>query len=99
MTGFGQTGPYADQAGYGSICEAMGGLRYVTGDPTTPPSRIGISIGDSLAAMFATIGALSAIHARSFTGRGQVVDCAIYEAVLGIMESLVTEYDVAGVHP
>ena len=96
VTGFGQTGPYADQAGYGSIGEAMGGLRYVTGDPTTPPSRVGISIGDSLAAMFATIGALSALHARSFTGRGQVVDCAIYEAVLGIMESLVTEYDVAG---
>jgi formyl-CoA transferase len=96
VTGFGQTGPYADQAGYGSIGEAMGGLRYVTGDPTTPPSRVGISVGDSLAAMFATIGALSALHARSFTGRGQVVDCAIYEAVLGIMESLVTEYDVAG---
>jgi formyl-CoA transferase len=96
VTGFGQTGPYAEQAGYGSIGEAMGGLRYVTGDPTTPPSRVGISIGDSLAAMFATIGALSALHARYFTGRGQVVDCAIYEAVLGVMESLVTEYDVAG---
>ena len=96
VTGFGQTGPYADQAGYGSIGEAMGGLRYVTGDPSTPPSRTGISIGDSLAAMFATIGALSALHARTLTGRGQVVDCAIYEAVLGVMESLVTEFDVAG---
>jgi formyl-CoA transferase len=96
VTGFGQTGPYAHQAGYGSIGEAMGGLRYVTGDPATPPSRVGVSIGDSLAAMFATIGALSALHARSFTGRGQVVDCAIYEAVLAIMESLVTEYDMAG---
>jgi formyl-CoA transferase len=96
VTGFGQTGPYADHAGYGSIGEAMGGLRYVTGDPSSPPSRVGISLGDSLAAMFATIGALSALQARTRSGRGQVVDCAIYEAVLGIMESLVTEYDVAG---
>jgi formyl-CoA transferase len=74
----------------------MGGLRYVTGDPSTPPSRVGISIGDSLAAMFATIGALSALHARERIGTGQVVDCALYEAVLGIMESLVSEYDAAG---
>jgi formyl-CoA transferase len=96
ITGFGQTGPYAHQAGYGSIGEAMGGLRYVTGDPSTPPSRVGISIGDSLAAMFATIGALSALHARERIGTGQVVDCALYEAVLGIMESLVSEYDAAG---
>ncbi len=96
VTGFGQTGPYADQAGYGSIGEAMGGLRYITGDPAGAPSRVGISIGDSLAALFATIGALSALHARARTGHGQVVDCAIYEAVLGVMESLVTEYDVAG---
>jgi len=74
----------------------MGGLRYVCGDPATPPSRMGISIGDSLAATFATIGALTALHHRERTGEGQVVDSAIYEAVLNMMESLVTEYDHAG---
>ena len=96
VSGQGQTGPYSKRAGYGSIGEAMGGLRYVVGDPATPPSRMGISIGDSLAATFATIGALSALHYRDRTGQGQVVDSAIYEAVLGMMESLVTEYQQAG---
>jgi formyl-CoA transferase len=96
VSGFGQTGPYSRQAGFGAIGEAMGGLRYVVGDPSTPPSRMGISIGDSLAATFACIGALSALHHRHQTGRGQVVDSAIYEAVLNMMESLVTEYDKAG---
>jgi len=96
VSGFGQTGPYSRQAGLGAIGEAMGGLRYVVGDPSTPPSRMGISIGDSLAATFACIGALSALHHRDKTGRGQVVDSAIYEAVLNMMESLVTEYDKAG---
>jgi len=96
VSGFGQTGPYSHQAGFGAIGEAMGGLRYVVGDPTTPPSRMGISIGDSLAATFACIGALSALHHRERTGRGQVVDSAIYEAVLNMMESLVTEFDKTG---
>lgn len=96
VTGFGQTGPYAGRAGYGSIGEAMGGLRYVTGDPDRPPSRTGISIGDSLAATFACIGTLVALHHRHSTGRGQVVDSAIYEAVLGMMESLVPEWQIAG---
>ena len=96
VTGFGQDGPYAPRAGYGSIGEAMGGLRYVTGDPSTPPSRSGISIGDSLAGTFAALGTLLALHARARSGRGQVVDSAIYEAVLAMMESLVTEYQVAG---
>ncbi len=96
VTGFGQTGPYAARAGYGAIGEAMGGLRYVVGDPSTQPSRMGISIGDELAAMHAALGAVMAIHARERTGRGQIVDSAIYEAVLNMMESLVTEYDVAG---
>ena len=96
VSGFGQTGPYSRQAGFGAIGEAMGGLRYVVGDPSTPPSRMGISIGDSLAATFACIGALSALHHRDKTGRGQVVDSAIYEAVLNMMESLITEYDKAG---
>ena len=96
VTGFGQTGPYAPRAGYGSIGEAMGGLRYVVGDPDRPPSRTGISIGDALAGTFAAYGAMMAVHARARTGRGQVVDSAIYEAVLAMMESLVTEYSVAG---
>ncbi len=96
VSGQGQTGPYAKRAGYGSIGEAMGGLRYVVGDPATPPSRMGISIGDSLAATWATVGALSALHYRDRTGKGQVVDSAIYEAVLGMMESLVTEFQQTG---
>ena len=96
VSGFGQTGPYAKQAGFGAIGEAMGGLRYVCGDPSTPPSRMGISIGDSLAATFASVGALSALHYREKTGRGQVVDSAIYESVLNMMESLITEYDKVG---
>ena len=96
VTGFGQTGPYSKRAGYGAIGEAMGGLRHVVGDPSTPPSRMGISIGDELAAVYATMGTLMALHARERTGRGQVVDSAIYEAVLGMMESLITEYDQAG---
>ena len=96
VSGFGQTGPYAGKAGYGSIGEAMGGLRYVVGDPSAPPSRMGISIGDTLAATFACLGGLMALHARDRIGRGQVVDSAIYEAVLAVMESLVTEYDQTG---
>jgi formyl-CoA transferase len=96
VSGYGQTGPYAGKAGYGAIGEAMGGLRYVVGDPTTPPSRMGISIGDTLAATFACLGGLMALHNVGRTGRGQVVDSAIYEAVLAVMESLVTEYDKAG---
>jgi formyl-CoA transferase len=96
VSGYGQTGPYAHRAGFGSIGEAMGGLRHVVGDPTTPPSRMGISIGDSLAATYAALGALMAVHARERTGRGQVVDSAIYEAVLANMESLVTEFQQAG---
>jgi len=96
VSGFGQTGPYASRAGFGAVGEAMGGLRYVCGDPSTPPSRMGISIGDSLAATFACLGALTALHYRERTGEGQVVDSAIYEAVLNMMESLVTEYDKAG---
>jgi formyl-CoA transferase len=96
VSGYGQTGPYAHRAGFGAIGEAMGGMRYVVGDPATPPSRMGISIGDSLAATFACVGALSALHYREKTGRGQVVDSAIYEAVLNMMESLITEYDKTG---
>ena len=96
VSGYGQSGPYSHRAGFGAIGEAMGGLRYVCGDPSTPPSRMGISIGDELAAIFATLGALSALHYREKTGRGQVVDSALYEAVLAMMESLITEYDKTG---
>ncbi|MEO6505708.1 MAG: CaiB/BaiF CoA-transferase family protein [Terrimesophilobacter sp.] len=96
VTGFGQTGPYAKQAGYGSIGEAMGGIRYVTGEPDRPPARAGISLGDSLAAMFAAVGTLVAVHQRERSGKGQVVDSAIYEAVLGLMESLLPEWQIAG---
>jgi crotonobetainyl-CoA:carnitine CoA-transferase CaiB-like acyl-CoA transferase len=95
VSGYGQTGPYSTKAGYGAIGEAMGGLRYVVGDPSSPPSRMGISIGDTMAATFACLGGLMALHSLHRTGHGQVVDSAIYEAVLAIMESLVTEYDKA----
>lgn len=95
VSGYGQSGPYSRNAGYGAIGEAMGGLRYVVGDPSTPPSRMGISIGDTLAATFACLGGMMALHNMHRTGRGQVVDSAIYEAVLNVMESLITEYDKA----
>jgi len=96
VSGFGQTGPYARRAGYGLIGEAMGGLRYVTGEPDRPPARAGISIGDSLAAMHAVMGITMALHERERTGRGQVIDAALYESVLAVMENLVTEYDLTG---
>lgn len=97
VSGFGQTGPYAKRAGFGSIGEAMGGMRYLAGDPSTPPSRIGLSIGDSLAATYACLGALMALQHRHRTGEGQVVDAAIYEAVLAMMESTVPEFTEAGI--
>jgi formyl-CoA transferase len=96
VSGFGQTGPYAARAGYGLIGEAMGGLRAITGDPDRPPARAGVSIGDSLAAVHAVMGILMALHARHASGRGQVVDAAIYESVLAMMENMVTEYDITG---
>jgi formyl-CoA transferase len=96
VSGYGQTGPYAQRAGYGGIGEAMGGLRYIVGEPDRPPSRVGISIGDSLAGVHACMGTLAALHHRQRTGMGQVVDAAIYESVLNMMESLVTEFDHLG---
>lgn len=96
VSGYGQTGPYAGRAGFGSIGEAMGGMRNLAGDPSLPPSRIGLSIGDSLAATFACLGALMALQHRNRTGEGQVVDSAIYESVLAMMESTVPEYTEAG---
>ncbi len=96
MSGYGQTGPYALRAGFGGIGEAMGGWRAIVGEPDRPPSRMGVSIGDTLAASYGCMGALAALRARDATGRGQVVDCALYEAVLQVMESLVPEYVATG---
>jgi formyl-CoA transferase len=97
ISGFGQTGPYAERAGYAAIGEAMGGLRALTGYPDRPPTRVGISIGDSLTGMFGAMGALAALEARRRTGRGQVIDASIYESVLAVTEALVTEWQAAGV--
>ena len=97
VSGYGQTGPYREQAGFGSIGEAMGGIRHVTGFPDQPPPRTGISLGDSLAATFGALGALTALyHREAHGGRGQVVDVGIYEAVLALMESTIPEYELAG---
>ena len=96
ISGFGQTGPYKDRPGFGAIGESMGGMRYITGYPDRAPVRVGISIGDSLAAMFGVIGALSALHHRTATGKGQVIDVALYEAVFAMMESMLPEYGMGG---
>ena len=96
ISGYGQTGPYASRAGFGGVAEAMSGLRAIVGEPDRPPSRVGLSIGDSLAASYGCMGALAALHARHKTGRGQVVDAALYESILQVMESLIPEYDVSG---
>lgn len=96
LSGFGQTGPMAQQPGFGAIGESMGGLRYVTGFDDRPPVKTGVSIGDSIAALWGVIGALMALRHRDATGQGQVVDVALYEAVFAMMESLVPEFDVFG---
>lgn len=96
VSGYGQTGPYASRAGYASVGEAMGGLRYVMGEADRLPSRAGISLGDSLAGLFAALGALAALHHREKTGEGQVIDATIYESVLSVMEGLVPEYQFEG---
>lgn len=111
LSGYGQTGPMKDLPGFGAIGESMGGMRYVSGHPDRPPVRIGISIGDSLAALHGVIGAMMALRHRDVTGgrwngktgeqcvagQGQMVDVALYEAVFNMMESMVPEYDFAGV--
>ena len=96
VSGYGQSGPYSPRAGFGSIGEAMGGIRYLSGEPDRPPSRVGVSLGDSMAATFAALGAVMALRARDRTGRGQVVDSAIYEAVLTFMEAVLPEWELAG---
>ncbi|WP_295441404.1 CoA transferase [Sphingorhabdus sp. EL138] len=96
MSGYGQTGPYSDRAGFGGIGEAMGGWRYIVGEPDRSPSRMGISIGDTLTATYGCMGVLAALHHRNVTGQGQVIDAALYESVLQVMEGLVPEYDHSG---
>jgi crotonobetainyl-CoA:carnitine CoA-transferase CaiB-like acyl-CoA transferase len=96
VSGYGQTGPYADRAGFGLVGEAMGGWRYLVGEPDRPPARMGLSIGDTLAATFGCMGALAALHQVKQTGRGQVVDSALYEAVLQVTESLLPDYGASG---
>jgi succinyl-CoA---D-citramalate CoA-transferase len=97
LSGFGQSGPYKDQPGFGAIGESMGGLRYITGYADRPPVKTGVSIGDSIAALWAAIGALIALRHREVSGgKGQVVDVALYEAVFAMMESMVPEFDVFG---
>ncbi|MFO1397152.1 MAG: CaiB/BaiF CoA-transferase family protein [Burkholderiales bacterium] len=96
ISGYGQTGPYSERPGFGVIGEAMGGLRHVTGTPDRPPARAGISIGDTLAALYGVIGAMMALEQRRRTGVGQVVDVALYEAVFSVMESLLPEFDAFG---
>lgn len=97
ISGYGRTGPRAGEAGFGSIGEAMGGIRHTTGAADGPSSRTGISLGDSLAALFAVIGALAAVEERHHSGRGQEVDVALYEAVAALMESSLSDAAVAGV--
>ncbi|MBI3716749.1 MAG: CoA transferase [Betaproteobacteria bacterium] len=96
LSGFGQTGPYKDRVGFGAIGESMGGMRYITGYPDRAPVRVGISIGDSLAAMYGAMGALMALHHRHSSGKGQVVDVALYEAVFSMMESMLPEFGMSG---
>ena len=96
MSGYGQDGPYSSRAGFGGIGEAFGGWRYIVGDPDRPPARMGVSIGDTLCATYGCMGVLAALHHREKTGEGQVVDTALYEAVLQVMEGLVPEYDRSG---
>ena len=97
VSGYGQTGPYREKAGFGAIGESMGGIRHVTGFPDRPPPRVGVSLGDSLAATFGAFGAVTALYNREArNGEGQVVDVGIYEAVLALMESTIPEYALAG---
>jgi len=96
MSGYGQTGPYSGRAGFGGIGEAMGGWRYIVGEPDRPPSRMGVSIGDTLTATYGAMGILAALHVRDRTGQGQVIDASLYESVLQVMEGLVPEYDRMG---
>jgi crotonobetainyl-CoA:carnitine CoA-transferase CaiB-like acyl-CoA transferase len=97
ISGYGQTGPYKDRPGFGAIGEAMGGIRYTTGEPDGAPARVGVSLGDSLASLHAVMGALmSVLRVKTGQGQGQVVDVSLVESVFNLMESLVPEYDLFG---
>ncbi len=96
VSGYGQSGPYRDRPGFGVVAEAMGGLRHLTAEPGRVPVRVGVSIGDTLAALHGVIGILMALHHRHASGRGQVIDVALYEAVFNCMESLLPEYSAFG---
>lgn len=96
VSGYGQTGPYAGRPGYASVGEAMGGLRYLMGEPDRKPSRAGISIGDTLTGSYAAFGALAALHHREKTGEGQMIDASIYESVLTVMEGVIPEFTQEG---
>jgi formyl-CoA transferase len=97
ISGYGQTGPYKDRPGFAAIAESMGGLRYVTGYPERPPVRVGVSLGDTLAGLYGVIGALLAMHhVKVNGGKGQFIDVALYEAVFGVMESLIPEFAAFG---
>ncbi|MDQ0272008.1 CaiB/BaiF CoA transferase family protein [Cytobacillus purgationiresistens] len=98
VSGYGQTGPYKEKPGFGSVAEAIGGLRYLTGYPDLPPVRVGIALGDIVAGLYAVIGTLMAIYARdnSSNGKGQVVDVALYESVFSLLEGILPEYDMTG---
>jgi formyl-CoA transferase len=97
ISGYGQTGPYRDRPGFGVVAEAMGGLRHLTAEPGRVPVRVGVSIGDTLASLHGVVGILLALHERQRSGRGQVIDIALYEAVFNCMESLLPEYSAFGV--
>ena len=96
VSGYGQTGPYRDRPGFGVVAEAMGGLRHLTAEPGRVPVRVGISIGDTLAALHGVIGILMALQERHRSGLGQIIDVALYEAVFNCMESLLPEYSAFG---
>ena len=96
ISGYGQSGPYRERPGFAAIAEALGGMRYVTGFPDRPPARPNLSLGDTIAALHGVIGALLALHAVKTSGRGQVIDVALYESVFNCMESLLPEYDAQG---
>ena len=97
ISGYGQTGPYRDRPGFGAIGESMGGIRFTTGSPDSPPARVGVSIGDTLASLHGVIGALMALlHVKTAGGQGQVIDVSLVESVFNVMESLVPEYDLLG---
>ncbi|TXL68197.1 CaiB/BaiF CoA transferase family protein [Zeimonas arvi] len=99
ISGYGQTGPYAQRPGYGAICEAFGGVRHMTGDPDRPPARVALATTDYLTAVYAALGAVMAIHERTGSGKGQVVDVALYETAFSQMESYVPAYEKTGFVP